>query len=109
MDQTEVEDLTLTDVVNGAGAELPVELFGTEAPQVMDGEGPQVEHIVPGERVPLLQQHHPSSHEAQLYCCPQTAGPSPDDHTLTNQRQRGQQLTNQRQRRQQLTNQRQYI
>lgn len=32
----------LTDVVNGASAELPVEFLGSQAPQVMDGERPEV-------------------------------------------------------------------
>lgn len=75
-------------MVDGTAAELSIELFGPEAPQVMDGEGPQVEHVVPRKRVSLLQQHHPSSHKAQLHRRPQTAGPRPDDHTLTNQRER---------------------
>lgn len=48
----------LTDVVDGAGAELPVELLGSQAPQVMDGERPEMQHIVPGEGVPLLHHHH---------------------------------------------------
>lgn len=39
----------LTDVVDGAGTELSVELFGPKAPQVVDGERPQVEHVVPRE------------------------------------------------------------
>lgn len=44
----------LTDVVDGAGTELPIELLGSQAPQVMDSERPEVQHIVPGEGVPLL-------------------------------------------------------
>lgn len=48
----------LTDVVDGAGTELPVELLGSEAPQVMDGERPEVQHVVPGEGVPLLHHDH---------------------------------------------------
>ena len=39
----------LTDVVDGSRAELPVELLGPQTPEVMDGEGPQVQHVVPGE------------------------------------------------------------
>ncbi len=85
-DQTGVTDHKLTDVVDGAGTELSIELLCSEGPQVVDGEGPQVEHVVPGEGVSLLQQHHPSSHEAQLHRRPQTTGPRPDDHTLANQR-----------------------
>lgn len=40
---------SLTDVVYGAGAELPIELFGPEAPQIMNGERPQVKHVVTGK------------------------------------------------------------
>lgn len=72
-----------TDMVDGSSTEFAVELLGPEAPEVMDGERPEVEHIVPGEGISLLQQHHSSSHEAQLHRCPQTAGPRPNDHTLT--------------------------
>lgn len=79
---------SLTDVVYGAGTELPIELFGSEAPKIMNGERPQVEHVVTGKRVSLLQHNHPSSHEAQLNRCPETTWPRPYDHTLTNQRQR---------------------
>lgn len=82
---TGVTENKLTDVVDGPGTELPAELFGPKAPQVVDSEGPQVKHIVPGEGVSLLQQHHSSTHEAQLNCRPQTARTRPNDHTLTNQ------------------------
>lgn len=88
-------DVTLTDVVDGTGAELSIEPFGSKAPQVMDGEGPQVEHVVPGEGVSFLQQHHPSSQKAQLHGAPQPAWPRPDDDALrgkrTNQRGRTEQ------------------
>ena len=56
----------LTDVVDGSRAELPVELLGPQAPEVMDGEGPQVQHVVPGERVPLLDHHHFGAHQGEL-------------------------------------------
>lgn len=48
----------LTDVVDGASTELPVELLGSQAPQVVDGERPEVQHVVPGEGVPLLHHNH---------------------------------------------------
>ena len=51
-------------MIDGAGAELPVELLGPQAPEVLDGEGPEVEHVVPGEGVSLLQQHHFGPEEA---------------------------------------------
>lgn len=37
----------LTDMINRTGTELSVELLGPEAPEVLDGEGPEVQHIVP--------------------------------------------------------------
>ena len=45
-------------MVDGAGAELAVELLGGEAAQVVDVVGPQVQHVVPGEAVALLHHHH---------------------------------------------------
>lgn len=74
--------MILTDVVNGPGAEFAVELFGSEAPQVMDGVGPKVQHIVPGEGVPLLNHHHFGSHQSELDGGPQAAGTSSDDEAL---------------------------
>ncbi len=58
IDFTEGNRFRLTDVVDGASAELAVELLGTKAPEVVNGEGPEVEHIVPGEGVSLLDHHH---------------------------------------------------
>ena len=48
----------LTDMVDGAGTEFPMELLGPEAPEVLDSVGPEVENIVAGEGIPLLQQDH---------------------------------------------------
>lgn len=56
----------LTDMIDSTGTEFPIELLGPEAPEVLDGEGPEVQHIVPGESVSLLQQHHFGSQESQL-------------------------------------------
>lgn len=72
----------LTDMVDGSGAELSVEFLCPEAPEVLDGEGPQVEHIVPGESISLLQQHHLGPQEAQLDGRPQATWSRPDDQTL---------------------------
>lgn len=72
----------LTDVVNGSSTELAVELLGPEAPEVVDGERPEVKDVVPGEGISLLQHHHSGPQEPQLYCCTQTTRPRPDDHTL---------------------------
>ena len=47
------------DVVDGAGAELAAELLCREAAEVVDVVGPQVEHVVAREPVPLLHHHDP--------------------------------------------------
>lgn len=74
----------LTDVVQGSRAELSVELLGSEAAEVADGVGPQVEHIVPGERLPLLQQHHLSPQQGQFDGRPQPTWPGAQNQTLKN-------------------------
>lgn len=74
----------LTDMVYGSCAEFAVELFGAEAPQVVDGEGPQVQHIVAGEGIPLLYDHHLGSQERQVDGCAKATGSSPNDQTLQN-------------------------
>lgn len=73
---------TLTDVVDGTGAELPVELFGPQASEVLDGEGPEVQHVVPGEGISLLQQHHLGPEQSQFDGCAQAAWSSTNDQTL---------------------------
>lgn len=74
--------MRLTDVVDGAGAELAVELLGAEAAEVVYGERPEVEHVVAGEGVPLLDHDHLAAQQGQLDGCAQTAGPAADDQTL---------------------------
>lgn len=69
-------------MVDGAGAELAVELLGTESPEVVDGVGPEVEHVVSGEGVSLLDHHHLTAQQGQLDGRPQTAGTRADDQTL---------------------------
>lgn len=52
-----------------SSAEFPIEFLGSKAPEVLDREGPEVQHIVPGEGISLLQQHHFGSQESQLDGC----------------------------------------
>lgn len=73
-------------MIDSTGAELSVELFGPEAPEVLDAEGPQVKHIVSGESVSLLQQHHFGSQESELDGRAQAARPRADDQTLGTRR-----------------------
>lgn len=63
----------LTDVVQGACAEAPIELLGAECPKVVDGEGPEVEHVVARELGALFHQHHSGPQHRQLHSSPQTA------------------------------------
>lgn len=72
----------LTDMVYGAGTEFPVELFRTKAPQVLNGERPQVEDIVARESISLLQEDHLGSQKAQFYCRAKTTWSCSDDQTL---------------------------
>lgn len=72
----------LTDVVNGSSTEFAIKLFGAEASQVMNGVGPEVQHVVPGEGVPLLDHHHPGAHQSELDGGAQAARTSSDDEAL---------------------------
>lgn len=74
--------MLLTDVVDGACAELSIELFGSQAPEVVDGEGPEVQHIVPGKGVSLFNQHNFAAQQGQLDGGPQPTRAAPDDETL---------------------------
>lgn len=69
-------------MVDGPGTEFAVELFGPEAPQVVDGVGPEVQHVVPGEGVSLLDHHHFGAQQSELDGRPQAAGTSADDEAL---------------------------
>lgn len=62
-------DILLTDMVDGSSTKLAIKLLGSKTPQILNGEGPKMEHIVSGECIPLLQQNHLGSKEAQLYGC----------------------------------------
>lgn len=72
----------LTDVVERAGTELAVELLGSEASEVMDGKGPKMQHIVPGESVSLLNHHNLAAQQGELNGCSQATRTPSDDQTL---------------------------
>lgn len=69
-------------MVDGSGTEFSIELFGPQSPQVMNGIGPKMEHIVPGKRVPLFNHHHFSTQQGKFNGSPQAAGTSSDDEAL---------------------------
>lgn len=45
-------------MVQGPSTETPVELLGPKCPEIMDGEGPEMEYIVPRELGTLFHKHH---------------------------------------------------
>lgn len=73
-------------MIQRSGAELSVEGFGSEAAEVADGEGPEVEHVVPGEGFPLLHQHHLGPQEGQLDGRSEPAGPGAQHQNLGQER-----------------------
>lgn len=82
----------LTDVVDGAGTELSIELFGSKASEVMDGEGPEVQHIIPGKGISFFNHHYFAAQQGQLDCRPQAAGAAADDQTLNGAKEVNQNL-----------------
>ena len=56
-----LEGGTLTDVVQDSTGKFAIELLCGQLPEVVDGEGPEVEHVVPREGLSHLQHHHLSS------------------------------------------------
>lgn len=73
-------------MIDSTSTELSIELLGSKAPEVVDGEGPKVQHVVSGEGVPLLQEHHSGPQKSQLDGCTQAAWPRTDDQTLETRR-----------------------
>lgn len=74
-------------MVDGAGTELAVELLGSEAPEVVDGEGPEVEHVVPGEGVSLLDHDHLAAQQGQFDGRTQSTRTPADDQTLCEEKE----------------------
>lgn len=50
--------MVLTDVIDGSSTELAVEFLGTQTSKIMYGEGPEMQDIVSGEGVSLLDNDH---------------------------------------------------
>ncbi len=73
---------SLTDVIQRPSAEFAVELLGSEPTEVVNGEGPQVKNIVPGEALSLLQHHHLSPQQGQFDGRSQPTWPSTQHKTL---------------------------
>lgn len=56
-------------MIDSTGTKLPIKLLGPEAPEVLDGKRPEMEHIVSGESISFLQQHHFGPQEGKLDGC----------------------------------------
>lgn len=69
-------------MIQRSRAELSVELLGSQPAEITDGVGPQVEDVVPGESLPLLQHHHLSPEQGQFDGRPQPARPGAQNQTL---------------------------
>lgn len=69
-------------MVDGSGTEFAIKFLGPEASQVVNGVGPKVQHVVPGEGVSFLNHHHFGAHQSELDGGAQTAGASSDDEAL---------------------------
>lgn len=75
-------------MVDGASTEFPVKLLGPQAPKVMDSERPEVQHIVPGEGVPLLHHNHLGSQVGEFNGSAQATWSSSDNETLWRERRK---------------------
>lgn len=73
-------------MIQRAGAEFSVELLGAKAAEITDGEGPQVENIVPGESLSFLQHHHLSPQQGQFDGRSQPTWPGTQHKTLSGRR-----------------------
>lgn len=69
-------------MVNSTSTELPIEFLGPEAPEILDCEGPEVQHIVSGEGISFLQNDHFGPQKSQLDGRTQATWPPTDDQTL---------------------------
>ena len=67
---------TLTDVIDGARAELAEEFLRPESLQIVNEVGPEVKDVVTREAVPFLYDHRLAAHEGNLDGDPQSAWPS---------------------------------
>ena len=76
--QQDALQLADADVVDGAGAELAVELLGAQTAQVRDVVGPEVQHIVSREPVSLLHNDHPGAEQLGLDGRAEAAGARAD-------------------------------
>lgn len=61
----------LTDVINRSCTEFSIKFLCSQSPEVVDGKGPEVQHIVPRESVPLLHDNNFGSQEGKFYGSPQ--------------------------------------
>jgi len=71
-------------VIDGSGAKFSVKLFGSEAAEVVDVVGPQVEDVVPAEAVSLFEDDDLGAEKLSFDGSSKAAGTGADDeHALT--------------------------
>lgn len=76
--------MVLTDVVDGSSTELAVEFLGTQTSEIVYGEGPEMQDVVSGEGISLLNNNYLGSQQGQVDGCAETTGASSNDETLEN-------------------------
>lgn len=72
-------------MVYGSSTELSVELFGPQTTEVLNGERPEMQNIVPWESIALFHKNHPGTQKSQLYSRPQSTRTCAYDQTLNTQ------------------------
>ena len=82
-DETHFEEDALKlpdrDVINGPSAKLAVKLFSSQASEVVDVVGPQVEDVVAAEPVSFFNDDHLCAEELSLNGCPEAAWAGTDN------------------------------
>jgi len=73
---------SLTDVIHGSGAELGEENLDSEELKVLDDKRPQVEDVIPGEVVSLLDDDGAPAQQLRLDRSPETTGAATDNANL---------------------------
>jgi hypothetical protein len=75
-------NLKLTDMVHGSGAKFGEKYFDPEKLEVLNDEGPEVEDVVAGKVVPLLDDQRTPAQQLTLDGGPKTAWPAAHNASL---------------------------
>ena len=69
-------------MIKVTGTEFCIKLFCSQIPQISNQERPQMEHVIPGEALPLFHHIHLGSQQGRFDSCSKTYGTSTDNETL---------------------------